>query len=183
MALEYVRRIYTAFMKSEWKWPRIFAIIVFIANVPIPAYHSFTAKIPPDGELLKTEGELFFKSVSNDDNLTGLRTHSGDVLFTCENTFFSSKDCVKTDNIKQSIQGRQATVYWFRQPSYLWIHKNRLAELWVGSDVVVSRAVTQRRINISKETWIWIIPAALLLFIGVDALLLRINTRRKKQQE
>ena len=96
------------------------------------------------------------------------------MLFTCENMYFGSKDCVWDSKIIQSIQGRQSTVYWFQQPSYLWIQKNRLVELQVGSDVVFSRAKAQSLIDNSKSMYMWFVPITLLIFIGLDALLFEI---------
>jgi hypothetical protein len=183
MFLEYFKRKYTAFMKSEWKWPRICTVFIYIFMILVPAYHSLTAHIPPDGELLKAEGQLFFESVPRKGNYTGLKTPDGDMLFTCENMYFGSKDCIWDSKIIQSIQGRQATVYWFQQPSYLWIQKNRLVELQVGRDVVFSRDKAQEFIDINKSTYAWALPITLLIFIGLDALLLKFYTKGEKQQD
>jgi hypothetical protein len=186
MILEYVKQKFVAFKESEWKWTRIFIAILFIGNFLIPAYHSFTAQIPPAKELLKAEGKLFFQPVPGKGSLTGLKTINGEVMFTCEDTFFDDKDCVWDEKIERAIQGKVATAYWFRQPSYLWMQRDRLVELWVGSDSTISRAQTQRKIDNNKDTFMWLVPISFLGCFVLDAYVRRVDRmfkRNKKQDD
>lgn len=183
MALEYVRRIYVALKKSEWKWQRTVFALFYITDILIPAYHTYTWQIPPDGKLIKTQGELFFEPVLGRGSLTGLRTREGKMMFTCETTIGRNNDCIWDDTIKPSIQGKQATVYWYRQRYFLWAHRNRLVELWVGNNSFISRAQSQKTIDVCKDADMWLVPLALLAYVAADAMYRRIYRRKKKQKE
>jgi hypothetical protein len=180
MAFEYIKRIYVAFKESKWAFQRSVFAIFFIVFTLIPAYHTYTWNVPPDEKLFKAEGELFFEPVLGGGSYTGLKTKEGKIMFTCETTIGKNDDCIWDNAIKSSIQGKQATVYWYRQRYFLWFHRDRLVELWIGNDSFVSRAKTQRTFDVCKDADIWLVPLMFFAYVVADAVYRRIYRGREK---
>ena len=181
MIFEYIRQKFIAFKKSEYAWHRTAIVIIYTGYFLIPACQNFTWKIPPNEALLKAEGELCIRPIPGKGSLTGLKTPNGERLFTCETTIGKYNDCIEDDKIIPSIEGKQATVYWYRQPYYLWIHRDRLVELWVGNDAIVSRAQTQQTFDIIKRIDTWLIPVSILGCFILD-ILIRMSFFRRREK-
>lgn len=146
----------------------------------IPAYHTIRHQVPPDAELRKTEGELIFRHVPKEGSLTGIKTVDGEFLFTCKDYYSGKNYCLADNKLEPVIQGKQATVLWYRQPAYLWMDRNRLVELRVGNDTIVSRAQTERWINVSKRVMWWEAVIGFVLFVALDVYAARYFKRRGK---
>jgi len=184
MVFEYIKQKYIAFRKSEFAWHRSAIVIIYIGYILIPSYYKFTWQIPPTEALFKAEGELFIRPIPGRGSLTGLKTPNGESLFTCETTIGKNDDCIWDGKIEKSVEGKQATIYWYRQQYYLWICRDRLVELWVGNDAIVSRARTQKTFNTIKNVNMWLIPVSFLGCFVLDALIrMAFFRRREKQKE
>jgi hypothetical protein len=62
----------------------------------------------------------------------------------------------KWPEIKQSIQGKVAMIRWYQQPIYPGVHQNRLVELWVGNEQLISRGRTQNDVTRGSKFPLWL---------------------------
>jgi hypothetical protein len=158
---------------SKWRW--LVYILIYIFWILIPALYSITATLPPDNELLQTSGELFFtKYIPRRGSLTTLKTPNGEMTFTCGDHMGSPNDCYVKKEVKQRIQGKFATISWYGQPIYLWSRQNRLVELRVDGEKVISREMTQKNVNRASKYFSWAVIISIFVIIGLDFMQRRI---------
>jgi len=117
----------------------------------IPAYYTITTKIPPDKDIVKTHGILFYKTIPGKGYLIGLHTNSGDVMFTCKSPITNNNGCSIKIEDKSRIEGLDATVYWYYQKKYIMSYQKRLIELNVGNNTIISRDHTEKIFNNARK--------------------------------
>ncbi len=169
------------FLTNKRRW--LIIILFYIFMILIPAMYSITSKLPPDDELLQSSGVLSFEYVPRKGTLTWLKTPNGDMLFTCRDKMGSSNDCYLKKEVEQRIQGKFATILWYRHPIYFWTEQNRLVELRVNNEAVISRETTQNDLNRHSKWAIWQSIILFIAFIGIDIFFSRLYKKKRINNE
>jgi len=119
--------------------------------------------------------------IQTEGTYTGLKTTDGEILFSCKTALGGHHTCVWDKKIKERIQGKHGTVLWYKMPVFLWIQRDRLVELWVDNEKIVSREKTQSRFDHASKFAFWELPCLFFMFIGVDFFFKRLVKRRIKE--
>jgi hypothetical protein len=133
--LAYVQRT----RRSYWFVP-VFYIFVTL----VPSYYEYKTEIPPDEALIKTEGTFFYRHIGKTGYLVELTNEKGKETFTCRQnmTLGNSHDCLFAIKQVEFFYGKAATVWWFDQEIYPFIHQRRLVRIIVNDRELVSREET-----------------------------------------
>jgi hypothetical protein len=165
-------------LSREWliKFLKKNYLAIFCIVLLSPSYYDLTAKIHPANELQKTEGELVFIVHGGMYGYsTGIRTPDGaSQYFSCKGSWGRKNNCLPANITQQSVQGKKAAIMWFRQPAFLWTHKNRLVELRVEDKVIISRENTQSQIDSDFKWDIGWIISFILIIIGIKKNIIKI---------
>ena len=163
-----LKQIWIKYYSSKWRW--VLAMLIDVFMLLIPDLYAMTAKLPPDNKLLQSSGVVYFERIDRRGSLTGLKTAGGEMLFTCRERVGAYHDCRMNNwpEELQRIQGKFATILWYRQPIYLFTEQNRLVEWRVNNEQLISREQTQKdfdyasKFPIGKHIFFW------SLIIGLD---------------
>jgi hypothetical protein len=151
----YVRKM----RRSLWLFPFIY---IFFSIIPI--YYEYKTEIPPDDALNKTDGKFLYRHIGKGGYIVEMFDGGGKHSFTCRKNIFlgNSHSClfIKGDDFSP-FNGKAATVWWFDQEIYPFIHQQRLVRLVVNDHELVSRAETIA----SAENSISVAPWFSLVFL------------------
>lgn len=160
------------FSFKEWliKFIKKSYVLIFCILLLSPTYYDIFARIPPDNELNKTQGQLIFHPGNGMYSYsTGLRTQDSESkYFACNGSLGYNIGCIPGKFNRQSLQGKQATVTWYTQPLILGRHKNRLVELRVEDKLIISRENTQSNITSARNWALGMFIFFVLISIGIN---------------
>jgi hypothetical protein len=157
--LEYVKST----RHRNWLIP----LLIYVFTILIPFYYECRTEIPPDATLNETEGTFFYRRVGKPGYLVELTNEGRKDVFTCrENMTIGNKhDCLPHNLDAGPLNGKMATVWWFDQEIYPFIHQRRLVRLIVDGKLLVSRAKTVASAETSAGQAPWVVIGALILFV------------------
>jgi hypothetical protein len=146
---KYVKR------KPQGQW---LALTFYIFVLVIPLFYEYRTEIPPDETLIKTEGVFFYKHAGRRRGyIVELSDGEKKENFTCrENMFLGIHTCFYPEDLDFGVfNGKTATVWWFDQEIYPFVHQRRLVRLAMNDEELVSRAKTIADAEASIRSNIW----------------------------
>lgn len=159
-----IQELMNRFVKSKWHLISLSLIYAFL--ILILFLYTIFYKVPPYNELHRSEGIVFFKSVPKRGSLTGLATTTGKVFFTCRSPFGKSNhDIPVHPEVLNNLEGKRATVLWYRRPMYIGSSANYLIDLQVDDQRVISREMMLDSMEIDAKLALLFSFAALITFI------------------
>lgn len=142
----------------------VLSILIFTGMIFIPDIYTLRAKIPPFEELQVTSGEFTYQDVGKrGEKLTGIRTTSGVIYFTCATFKFDHPDCFHMSEYEKLV-GKPSTVWWYEQPIYLFMTQKKLVQLIVADEEKISRNNTVRITILAARDAPWFIFVVLVMF-------------------
>ncbi|WP_349572449.1 hypothetical protein [Azotobacter salinestris] len=154
-------------IRRLWKNGTWIALPITIFVILIPAWYTWTTKLPPLEQLKRREGILTYKFLSNRAGaLVGITSDSGTEYFTCRSSQLGKRhDCLRLgfEELKP-LKGKSAEVLWFEQKVNIGSTQKQLARLIVEGEEKVSLEKTARRIDIGRQGAIWL-PILFVFFM------------------
>ena len=143
--------------------------VVYILFFLIPAYYTIITKIPPENEVNKTEGKLFYKKIPGSGYLVGLHTLNGDMFFNCKPPIIRGNGCSIPKNVKNDLEGKHAVVHWYNQKIYFMSHQNRLIQLDVNDKTIINRNSTTYMMKVARKLAIIFSTVGVFIVIALNA--------------
>lgn len=163
---------------------RIGSLLLFLYytfEIFIPNYYTWIAEIPPIETLHITNGEFTYQDYGRRGNrLTGIKTASGTILFTCSTGKFGEyPDCLFPTSEYERYSRQPATVWWYEQPVQLFQTQNRVVMLKIAGKEEISYAKTLALTQKSSRNAPWLIFMMLFIFILIVVGFERLIRRNK----
>lgn len=111
------------------------------------------AHIPPD--LHAFSGVFSIQKVGRNSYVSIEGGGQEKMRFTCSDMFGGASDCLPRRKVPELL-GRDVTVYWYAQSYFPLVVENKLVVLEVGGQKVVTREISQARLERSKIIGAWL---------------------------
>ena len=158
-------------------------IPLWMFMILIPFSCTWWAEIPPFEQLQMTSGELTYQDVGKrGDRLTGIKSESSTIFFTCAEGKFFHPDCLFPMAEYEKLSGKPATVWWYEQPVYLFSTQKRLVRMVVAGEEKMSYEKTVRFTAIGAKWAVRVIFVVLVLFISIVIGFERMIRRQEHEQ-
>jgi hypothetical protein len=171
--------------QSHWMFPAIWTIVCLL-----PAIYAFQIEIPPDDELMKTEGAFFYEPVHRRGrDFVVLKQTQKKEIFTCAASYLSSASCLITRGWDvKTLFGKDATVWWFDQKLLpIFPSSRRVVRLVVDGKEFVSRpqTVVKAKETANRLSWFLIITMVIsgLMAFYEDYVVYKLKKRKVHHEQ
>lgn len=143
--------------------------VIYFAAGMVPLAYEFSTVIPK--ELTESHGTLSLKRVGRE-VLTRVSNREGEQLFTCASGFRGYSECLPHKNIPDLINN-EARVLWYEQAILPAMTVKKLVVLYVNGRLIISREMSEKRMNRSRNTGLWVFLSIEILILPISIFFLR----------
>lgn len=145
--------------------------IWFLILSAAPFYYEMTNHIPT--HLIESSGILSVKKIGK--NLyTSISGEQGTRVLTCASSYKGYTRCLPHE-ITPNLIDKEAKAFWYEQEVLPFMKNNKLVELYINGDPVITREMSEERMARRKKDSIYVHFGMMLLALSISAFFLKIE--------
>lgn len=145
----------------------VVSLLLYLHMIFIPLVYEWRPAVPPMAQLQVARGELTFQDVGKGDRLTGIKSATGTTFFSCATGKIGHPNCLFDLGDYEKLAGKQATLWWYEQPIYLFTTQKRVVRLIVNEEEKISYEKTALWTEKSASRAPWYIFIVLVIVVSI----------------
>lgn len=149
--------------KERFKSLALWVPILFVCLSILPFAYEMLNQIPDN--LTESKGTFSTKRIGKN-TYTIISNEQSKRIFTCASSYKGYSKCLP-DETSAELKNKEATIFWYRQKILPFVTSNKLVELYIDGNAVISSKMTKERLIKNKEasisTHLWMFALTLLI--------------------